>query len=857
MSRELKGWVRPRPIRVAFLVEDNEHSALTLDGVFADCYSRWGGRFSLIVPCADRAIDPAYWPWLEAYDPDVVYSYVSLSRAHVLEVHERLRPGAYLQHDLGHQPRFDVFGFKPRLSASPLSSLSVIFRLARYRDGFGAASAVGTSLKLIDSWHGEASRFLTDNLGTYFVSRSTSIYPQDARQAATLLTIISPENAARHGLPRDLDMVESEKNALTEFAHGRATSLSLASCRFAPKLEIQSARWSGSFNLVVGESFADRVLFWNARLLLPDWLDNDLGCLRVTLDQLRDEESREIIGHLINRHNHVNAGAGGQSQLSVRSVSLNAADLDEAVRLIDQARIWSAIRRDPVQQLSEISPTADELTRSREGGRFSGEMFPRPDRVAFQWLPPTARPPAIAPDHLADAPPRQVFTQGHWSADFVFEYGGDPIKRAGVNLWMLPSRWPLAGAFERKYVGGPPWGLPAARRCRDGTVGVIVDSDHPIETIKVPEPIAALRHGLAFVGSWVPPDGPTHVAEPPNMVAWLSPSNEARYLAGVLGLAGGLDRATQFLLHPYLKQLFGSLGASPIIGPGVAMPTANRLRKKARHQPTFDLRDDRERDYLAEQIVKAAREVKTPKTFVAYDHLQESWRSYRQEYYAAQGRQPEGTPGVDWDEREQSSLDNCLVELRRQQMLFQGCPWTCSQCHHRNWIDLAELSPLLTCQICRLETDTPIDVRWFFRPNEFLVESLRDHGVLATVWVMEELRNRAHQSLVFVGPTWFGYTPEAQSSNAEVDLIALLDGRALICEIKSSWTGLRVAEVHQFVALGKRLRPDAAILAVMQPETPASLRQLLDQARADLVAAGVTFELLTFNKNRVFDAPYL
>jgi len=31
-----------------------------------------GGRFSLIVPCLNGRIAPSYWPWLEAYDPDIV-----------------------------------------------------------------------------------------------------------------------------------------------------------------------------------------------------------------------------------------------------------------------------------------------------------------------------------------------------------------------------------------------------------------------------------------------------------------------------------------------------------------------------------------------------------------------------------------------------------------------------------------------------------------------------------------------------------------------------------------------------------------------------------------------------------------
>jgi hypothetical protein len=293
MSRELKGWVRPRPLRVAFLIEDGEHASLTLDGIFADCYNRWGGRFSLLVPCLNGRIAPSYWPWLEAYDPDIVYSYVPLSRADVLEVHERLAPAQYAFH---RPDGLDVFGFKPSYGFPPLSSLSTIFKLA---------VGGGARVKIIDSWFTERpSRFLTDNFGTYQQSRGTSIYPPDAAAAASLLTIVSPEKQAdRREVPPDLDSIASEIVALREFADGRATSLSLASALFAPKLDIPPGLWSGSFNFVVGDDFADRILFWNARLLIPAWLDTNLCCLRIGLDQLKEREFLAVLGDLLNRRN--------------------------------------------------------------------------------------------------------------------------------------------------------------------------------------------------------------------------------------------------------------------------------------------------------------------------------------------------------------------------------------------------------------------------------------------------------------------------------------------------------------------------------------------------------------------------
>lgn len=138
-------------------------------------------------------------------------------------MHERLSPSQYAFHDL--KPRLDAYGLKPSYGFSPLASLSVIFRLARYTPPVGE----GAPVKIIDSWHTERpSRFLTDNFGTYHLSRGGGIYPPDAMAVARLLTIVSPEMQAdrRYGVPHDLNAIPSEIVAFREFAERRATSLS-------------------------------------------------------------------------------------------------------------------------------------------------------------------------------------------------------------------------------------------------------------------------------------------------------------------------------------------------------------------------------------------------------------------------------------------------------------------------------------------------------------------------------------------------------------------------------------------------------------------------------------------------------
>jgi hypothetical protein len=50
--------------------------AALLDAVFADCYERWGGRDTILLPFREGSIDDRYWAWGRAFDPDLVYSYI-------------------------------------------------------------------------------------------------------------------------------------------------------------------------------------------------------------------------------------------------------------------------------------------------------------------------------------------------------------------------------------------------------------------------------------------------------------------------------------------------------------------------------------------------------------------------------------------------------------------------------------------------------------------------------------------------------------------------------------------------------------------------------------------------------------
>ncbi len=854
-DEKLAGWTKTRPVRVAFFVDLEREGQLVLDGIFADCYARWGGRYSLIVPCADGRLVADYLPWLAAFDPDIVYSFAELEPAEVLQIHERLVPADFIQHRVVDEVRKDARGFRPAYPYPLLSSWSVLFRLARH----SSVPASGPPVRLITAWHTESeSRFLADNLGCYALSAGTSVFPNDARHVVDLLTIVSDKYVQDHkyGVPKELNRLSSEAAAFGEFAHGRATAASLLSSYYAPRLEIRDYRWSQAFSLIVGDSAQDRLLFWNTRQLIPAWLDRDLCCFRITLDQLGDAAFVQDLARMLNTRNHVNNGTGGQPQIAVRSCSRSIDELKEAVKLLRAAKVWSTFLEPQVVAPSAVIPDANSLRHANELAHAT-DGSSRVTWTQFDWTPPEAHPPHIEPEHLADAPTQQLFTQGLWALDLRLQAPADSSHRSHASDLALPKRWRLADAFgiarrDRSLSSALP---PGNRRSRAGNLTVFSGSRFLVETVTVP----SLRDAFyaALCKDAAPRYGNDQPPWPTARARWIRPSNEAQYLTGVLGLAGGLSQAQRLLLHPFLRQVFASMGASPSVVDGETAASINRLAKQCKRQPIFDLTAPDDRNALATMIVRAAKSLKSPRLQVPLDELHRQWATYREKFWAAhESQRARGDSEVDWDELERVALDDCLVELRHKRLLFQGYPWACDVCKHRNWVDFSALKGELPCDVCNATTVLPVNVRWHFRANEFLLDSLRTHSTLSVIWTLSALKRRARQAFTFLGPTAFGYTASDMPS-AEADLLVLLDGKAVLCEVKASWSSVRKDDIVNLVALAKRIRPDIAVFAVMEEDGKARFKAQLEDAETQLSACDIRLEVITPANYRVGDDPML
>jgi hypothetical protein len=108
---------------------------------------------------------------------------------------------------------------------------------------------------------------------------------------------------------------------------------------------------------------------------------------------------------------------------------------------------------------------------------------------------------------------------------------------------------------------------------------------------------------------------------------------------------------------------------------------------------------------------------------------------------------------------------------------------------------------------------------------------------------------------VFVEPTWFYFDRDAMHPDAEADLLVIVDGKAIVCEVKASWAIIRGSDISDLVVLAKRLRPDTALLAVM--DKGIKLEGEIAAAKDELLSVGINFELLTLDMRPLEDNPYL
>lgn len=851
-----KAYIRPRPIRVAYLVEENEHWQTTLDVIFANSFGHWGGRFTLIVPCENGAIRPAYLPWLDLYDADIIYSYVDLASEIVEQLHEKLGPAFLIKHDFLHRKERDRYAFLPRLPVQPLNVLSVTDLMAR-----GDPISGPRPVALIDVQYGtEPSSFLQENFGCY--SRSMSGPWPIARDMADYLkpVIFVPERiqADPRIVPRaEGDIVSSENELVDRIANRRDLhGLAQLSAAVAPRLELGRMIWSHTVNFVVGDSFADRIIFWNGLHHTPVWLSGGLAALKVSQADLNDAERFNAIVTIIkNRVSLPLGGNASHSQVVVRSASVPQNELEQIAARLREANKFNVYTSEHLASVDAPVPSQDALKHARQHV-YPGSPFQPLDWHELTFAESVFRPPIILPRHLRESPHLPASAkQGHWQFDLDIERAVDHSWVQNVqHRWRLPRRLRMVVAFTRGYQlhGTSPICMP--RATAEGLLSLACATEGTLPEIKVPTDETAFRYAICAPRDWRPfvrgQDKPK-----PGPAVDMRPSDKGRYLTALLRMSGDIHRAKEIFLSQFWKERFEVLGATPKATDDRIAAVEQRLRGR------FEggrISTEHDWDRLARIVLSEAQAERFPARYLKFDDLRAQFDEYRAAYWAkhppaATGREEEQK---EYDEYEKRQLAASAQYLCQREILHQGYEWLCRQCLNSNWLSIDDIKRTMVCEVCGRHEPAPVADSWHFKLNGFVLEGLREHGLLPTVWSLAKCAERANTSFFYLDPHelfFIGESARKPKPDAELDLLIVSDGRVRLIEAKMSGRGIEVAKTAD---LAKRLRPDLVTLAVMEPRSP-GLAQKLNDLQQQLAGSDIAADLMTLDPGDIDDSPTL
>ena len=808
--------------------------------IFSNCYSRWGGRFNPIVPCESGAPRPAFLPWIETYDPDIIYSYVDLSEDVIRSLRERINPCFLVRHEFIEENR-NQRAFRPKLPLPGLGALSTCIK-ASYGDSFAGRQQI----QLIDkhpSW--PSFPFLDTNFGTYWACSER--WPISGDLVDWVKTVaLTPQRILAN--PRLFlkpigDAITSEKDFFEFLTKDhRTVGFSMLSAWDTPRIEINDGYFGDSFNLVVGDSFSDYLMFWNIRSYYPMWLDRNLVVLLVSKKELDQPYIFQSVCSILRWRNRVTTGSESQTTVCIRSMSIPVEELQQIFERIKDENIWLRRKPECLKEIDEIAPKREALAHSDR--LVWGAIFQPDDWHEIVHTETEFRPPVVAPSHLREISPLAgEIRQGMWAQDLDIERETNLSRYENVrHTWKLPRRLSITNAFVPDNQTQLHGRFCAPRVNSDHMLTLFADFDGKLPKVINPDDTNIFRTFRTAICK--KKEIPRQIAA--NVVL----SDKGQYLRALLGRVGTLNEAGNIFLHKFWLECFGQIGATSI-SEKQRFETVKRTLKKRLKDGKIS--SDNEWERLTKLVLQEARKVRLSRRYLSFDDLECKFETFRNSYWK---ENEYAIPKEQWDEREKLSLQESIQYLVSKRILHQGIEWPCENCTNKNWLSIDNLTQKMACDVCGHLQAAPVSFSWQFQLDGFIHNGLREHGLLPCVWSLVNLNSQAKSSFYFCESVQLFYDQaayEESNPSAEIDLITVVDGLVYLCEVKSSSRGF---SVEKFIEIAKRIRPDVALLAVMENPT-STLVEDFQAAKERLAAVDIRTQLMTLQDGEIQEDPYL
>ena len=747
-----------RPVKVAFLVpiEENQISHWILDGIFSEAYSRWGGTHSLLIPFDNGQPESGeYLKWLATLDPDFIYSFVDLEEYIISKINQLTIPIEMIRHQIyGDPERWQQYIPKWPYDFEPIQSIST---LTSPQSNFSHWFESPTPQTYITQhFENDKSRFIPDNFGS---SPSTSGITYG--QVGTFETICYCDDNTPDNHNVGTYRCSNINEILEKLTSKQLRTFSrLAHIHSEGIYHPSNYLWSNAFHIFIGDSVRDRLHCWNSRLLTDINTVHDFSSLYIPSLLLEDDQFFHHLGQFLNKFNF-KGGNQGPYKTNIRSLSLNS---EQCQKIADklQPLTWTSVHVTDNFSTSSL-PSADSYRHhySNLGVdcpsfkiRESQHTYIAQEPEHFQYLTANLL-------HLK---------KGQWLIELLIERHQDDSDISNIfNDWKLPHRFEIVRAFTNNMgrVSSASNLVLIPKKTQESPFNNNVNQDKQVH-LSLPDDDVIFKFLIVDM----------HSSEFNDMRKCLNRDNKYK----------NIKISDKGQNHRGIVALFNNNVNDASILTNIFW--RNVIRDSLDEHKPYSM--DNFISYINDLTKKSLKDFMKQMRFtdigVARNFLREN-------------------------------IKDVIEYLVHNEVLLQVHSWRCSFCGSKNKRSLDTLKLENTCDICKSYYQTPIDMTWEFIMSPFVVNSLAKHNGLTVLWGISNLieRSFSRQSIYLPEVDLFHEYNNKNLKN-EIDLIALIDGKYIVAEVKLSAASFitKRDEIDAFVDEIIRLYPDIAYLIFEQ-----------------------------------------
>jgi hypothetical protein len=785
-------YVNKRPLRIALLIEDKPESQAIIDTILAYNRKWWGGRYNPIVITDGQTLTDAWWSLLEAVDPDVVKSFVTLSDNLVTSIERRISPYLIQPPD----PHEQADGYRRlHLLEEGLTILPTAQNVRMASRAIDESSLVlfethwqktDPLIKQFTEWNFGGYSPITFAVGRALEGVRTQPYP--VIDAASLVTPLTELSTLMRAFTYPIQLCAVPKESLPPVNPDWCTEM---------------------FHVVIGDTPTDVAYFWNRPATIPQWSRTYLNQVWLPLRVATDTTLTTALSAWLQR----SADPNGSYQAEIRFVSLSLSQ--EQLQKVVEPLTCELRMPQHVDALREIQPP--KISEGVPGP-------PRQDKMdLYRATGTTERLTLQEPDF----PQGAGVPVGHWMADLYIEFRPEryPMIRGRSLWWQLPRLNILAWQiFQRP-----------SRILRTRYPSVLMKWGEPRLDIALLDDLSVFAVLTELSNqSYYKFDARQKRTLPGRTPYYdVRRSEKGRYLSGLLDLFGGLYPTTRYLEARYWRHMFDLLsGRTAHTDADRLSEVGNALRKRLSANRTQFYEDDKAMTWLANYVLKVARSLPASSRDLAFSVFEKQAKQEIEDFNACRpDQEPRGYS--------QEDLMNALTGLTERGVLLMGIQARCPSCGYRAWYHIDDAKQSLRCGGCNAAFPMPPEPRWHYRLNSLARAAHAEHGLLPVVLVLGQLLMEARSAFLFA-PCLDLFEIDDKRSIGDLDIAVILDGQFVIGEVKQSRNLFDEATFAKMEGIARRLLPDILLFASMDHEPTALIKKEIGRLSEVLQPLSIT-----------------